>query len=83
MPRGLQGRAALILLLPVVTLQLVISISFVQRHFEGVTRQMTKSVLIDLRFLSQAVDAAPDRAAAEARARALGQPLELEARFAS
>ncbi|WP_282025845.1 ATP-binding protein [Limimaricola cinnabarinus] len=82
MPRGLQGRAALILLLPVVTLQLVISISFVQRHFEGVTQQMTRSVLIDLRFLSQAVDAAPDRAAAEARAQTLGQPLELEARFA-
>ncbi|GAD56800.1 ATP-binding protein [Limimaricola cinnabarinus] len=83
MPRGLQGRAALILLLPVVTLQLVISISFVQRHFEGVTRQMTRSVLIDLRYLSESVDAAPDRAAAATVARQLGRPLELETRFAA
>lgn len=44
MPRTLYGRAALILILPVVTLQLVVSLSFIQRHFEGVTRQMTESV---------------------------------------
>ena len=42
LPRGLYGRAALILILPVVTLQLVISIVFIQRHFEGVTVQMTQ-----------------------------------------
>ncbi|EYD73667.1 ATP-binding protein [Limimaricola hongkongensis] len=82
MPRGLQGRAALILLLPVVTLQLVISISFVQRHYEGVTQQMTRSVLIDLRYVAETVDAAPDRAAAAAAAARLGGPLELETRFA-
>ena len=44
MPRGLYGRAALILLLPVVALQLVVSVVFVQRHFEGVTEQMTREV---------------------------------------
>lgn len=41
MPRSLYGRAALILVLPVVTLQLVVSIVFIQRHFEGVTVQMS------------------------------------------
>ncbi|PSK80689.1 two-component system osmolarity sensor histidine kinase EnvZ [Limimaricola soesokkakensis] len=82
MPRGLQGRAALILLLPVVTLQLVISISFVQRHFEGVTRQMTRSVLIDLRYVAETVNAMPGRAAAAEAAARLGEPLELETRFA-
>ncbi|MFP7570603.1 ATP-binding protein [Marivita sp. S2033] len=41
MPRGLYGRAALILILPVVTLQLVVSVVFIQRHFEGVTEQMS------------------------------------------
>ena len=44
MPRSLYGRAFLILLLPVISLLLVISIVFIQRHFEGVTRQMTQAV---------------------------------------
>src|SRR6056297_4342008 len=41
-PRGLYGRAALILLLPVVSLFLVMAVVFLQRHFEGVTTQMTR-----------------------------------------
>lgn len=44
MPRSLYARAILILLLPVISLLLVISIVFIQRHFEGVTRQMTQAV---------------------------------------
>ncbi|MCK0148544.1 ATP-binding protein [Marivita sp. S6314] len=44
MPRGLYGRAALILILPVVALQLVVSIVFIQRHFEGVTEQMSREI---------------------------------------
>ncbi|QFT46786.1 Osmolarity sensor protein EnvZ [Roseivivax sp. THAF40] len=44
LPRGLYGRAFLILILPVVTLQLVISVIFIQRHFEEVTRQMSSEV---------------------------------------
>jgi two-component system osmolarity sensor histidine kinase EnvZ len=54
-PAGLYGRAALILIVPVVTIQLVVSIAFIQRHFEGVTRQMTQglvpqvALLLDLR----------------------------------
>ncbi|KRS14467.1 histidine kinase [Roseovarius atlanticus] len=43
MPRSLYGRAIAILLLPVITLMLVVSIVFVQRHFEGVTKQMTRT----------------------------------------
>lgn len=44
MPRGLYGRAALILILPVVALQLVVSVVFIQRHFEGVTEQMSREM---------------------------------------
>jgi two-component system osmolarity sensor histidine kinase EnvZ len=58
MPRSLYGRAALILVLPIVTLQLVISIVFIQRHFEDVTQQMTRNVLLDLRMFSEALNAA-------------------------
>src|SRR6056297_729830 len=49
MPRGLFGRATLILLLPVITLLLVVSIVFSQRHFEGVTQQMTETVAREIR----------------------------------
>jgi len=49
MPRGLFGRASLILLLPVITLLLVVSVVFIQRHFEGVTQQMTETVAREIR----------------------------------
>ncbi len=48
MPRGIYGRAALILVLPVVTLQLLVSVVFIQRHFDGVTRLMTNAMAIEL-----------------------------------
>ena len=59
MPRGLYGRAFLILLLPVISLLLVVSIVSAQRLFEGVTRQMTTSVSREARLLLDAEDPAP------------------------
>lgn len=58
LPRGLFGRATLILLLPVVTLVLVVSIVFIQRHFEGVTRQMVQTVAREIHLVRQADDPA-------------------------
>lgn len=52
MPRSLYGRAALILVLPVVTLQLVVTVIFIQRHFEGVTEQLTRSVRDEIRLIT-------------------------------
>ncbi|WP_375172937.1 ATP-binding protein [Pseudooceanicola sp.] len=51
-PRGLYGRAALILVLPVVVVQLVVSIIFIQRHFEGVTTLMTRSLSDELALVA-------------------------------
>ncbi|MRU14127.1 HAMP domain-containing protein [Roseovarius sp. A21] len=51
LPRNLYGRAILILLMPVVTVLLVVSIVFIQRHFEGVTEQMTRSVSREIRLI--------------------------------
>lgn len=51
LPRSLFGRAAMILVVPIVMIQLVVSLIFIQRHFEGVTRQMTRSVLIEINYL--------------------------------
>jgi two-component system osmolarity sensor histidine kinase EnvZ len=65
MPRGIYARAALILVLPVVTLQLLVSIVFIQRHFDGVTRSMTNAMAIELRFLQARVDATDTIAAAK------------------
>ncbi|MEM8692818.1 MAG: ATP-binding protein [Pseudomonadota bacterium] len=58
MPRGIYGRAALILLLPVVFLQIVVSILFMQRHFEDVTQQMTDAVVREVRLVLEAADEA-------------------------
>ena len=81
MPRGLYGRAALILVLPAAVLQLVVSVSFIQRHYEGVTRQMSRSLSYELDYLSDSVAAAPDGAAAEAIAEAIARPLQLSVRL--
>lgn len=56
LPRGIFGRAALILLLPVIGVQFVVSVVFIQRHFEGVTAQMTRSVVVDLAYLGRGAD---------------------------
>ncbi len=59
MPRGLYGRAFLILLLPVISLLLVVSVVSAQRLFEGVTRQMTVSAAREVQLLLNAQDPAP------------------------
>ena len=48
MPNGLYGRAALILVVPIVTIQLVVSIVFVQRYFSAVTLQMARNMLVEI-----------------------------------
>lgn len=71
MPRGLYGRAALILILPVVMVQLVVSILFAQRHFTDVTQQMTRTMLREISLVLETVELTPDAdqvaAALEAR----------------
>jgi two-component system osmolarity sensor histidine kinase EnvZ len=51
LPRSLYGRAALIMLLPVVVLQLVVIVVFTQRHFEDVTLQMSNTVARELKLV--------------------------------
>lgn len=64
LPRSLQGRALLILIVPIVTIQLVVSIAFIQRHFERVTQQMTGGVATELHLVLAEMDRG-DVAAAE------------------
>lgn len=55
MPQSLYGRAALILIFPIVFLQFAVSLVFIQRHFEGVTQQMTSSVALELHYLTDRI----------------------------
>lgn len=77
LPRGLFGRAALILVVPVVAVQLIVSVVFIQRHFEGVTRQMTTSIQIEISHVLSIVNSAPDQDSARLRAEEIGKVLEL------
>jgi two-component system osmolarity sensor histidine kinase EnvZ len=77
MPRGIYARAALILVLPVLLLQLLVSVVFIQRHFDGVTRLMTSAMNIDLRFLLDTAQEAPTREAALIAIARLDGPLEI------
>ena len=81
MPRSLYGRAALILILPVVTVQLVVSIVFIKRHFEGVTEQMTRVAALEVRLILNNVNAAETRLAALRRVEPLRQSLEIDLQF--
>ncbi len=78
LPRGLYGRAALILVVPIVTIQIVVSLAFIQRHFEIVTRQMTESLVIQVNFLLAEADRGGSPDEARARAMRIAKPLELE-----
>ena len=58
LPRSLYGRAALILLVPIVTIQLVVSFAFIQRLYEDVTAQMTQNISVELQLLLDIVESA-------------------------
>jgi len=76
-PRGLYGRAALILILPVVVITLVVSVMILQRHFEGVTRQMTASMARELDFVLRRMDRAENLATAKLAGQSIAAPLGL------
>lgn len=78
MPRRLYARAALILVLPVILLQLLVSIVFIQRHFEGVTQSMTRAMSIELRYLQDQINTADTAAERDARLARISDGLELE-----
>lgn len=83
MPRGLYGRAALILILPVVTMQLVVSVVFIQRHFEGVTVQMTSSLSRELLLVLSQIEQAEDINGAHRRLAEIASPLAIATNFVS
>jgi two-component system osmolarity sensor histidine kinase EnvZ len=75
-PRTLYGRAAAILLLPMLTLQLAVAAVFVQRHFEDVTVQMTNNLLFEITMVLDEMD----HRSIEDVARTTAQSLNLDLR---
>ncbi|PXW70468.1 two-component system osmolarity sensor histidine kinase EnvZ [Loktanella sp. PT4BL] len=78
MPRGIYARAALILVMPILLLQLLVSVVFIQRHFEGVTRLMTSAVNIELRFLVDTANTETTVADARTALARIDGPLEID-----
>lgn len=58
LPQSLYGRAALIMLVPIVSIQLVVSVVFIQRHFNSITEQMTGALAAEIAYLSAQVNLA-------------------------
>ena len=81
LPRTLFGRALMILVLPLLLLQLVVAVLFIERHFEGVSRQMSSLVARELNYAVRVVEAAETIEGAQDRldqaAAPLGMTLEL------
>ena len=75
-PKRLYFRAALILVFPVVFLQLIVSIVFIQRHFEGVTVQMTRTVAAELDLITEVIER-EGAVAAQQIARSLGMSMSI------
>lgn len=78
LPRSLYARAVLILLVPVVTILIVVSVVFIQRLYENVTQQMTEGVANELRLVLQRIADAPDAAGAMQDALDVASPLGIE-----
>lgn len=81
MPRSLYGRAALILLLPVVVLMLAVSVAFIQNHLQDIIRQMTGTMQREIAFVTAQVAEAPDRDAALQELEPLLPALQMRLRF--
>lgn len=81
LPRNLYGRAALIVILPILSVQLVVSVVFIERHFRDVTRQMTRGVAQEVAFIQDEVQSADDPAARLAELAPVLSALTIEARL--
>ncbi|MEM7190284.1 MAG: two-component sensor histidine kinase, partial [Pseudomonadota bacterium] len=78
LPKSLFGRAVLILVVPILGLQVVVALVFIQRHYDGVTAQMATSIARELNYAIRQVEAAEDIDDARARLAEMSRPLGIE-----
>ncbi|OIQ27168.1 MAG: two-component sensor histidine kinase [Alphaproteobacteria bacterium MedPE-SWcel] len=81
MPKGIYGRAALILLMPIVLLQIVVSFVFIRRDLEDITKQMAQTMVREFILIGDEIDrsAGPDEALL--RLQPILSPLQISIRF--
>ena len=78
LPQSLFGRALLILVLPIVLLQAVLTLIIIQRHYDRVTAQMTAATADELHYAILEAEDAPNPAAAAEELARLAETLDLE-----
>ncbi len=76
--RSLFPRATLIVIVPLIALQMVVAFVFVQRHFDGVTRQMTRNIAREIAVAQQVIDTSPTAEIAQLRLENLSRPLAVQ-----
>ena len=81
-PKGLRGRAILILLFPVIMIQLIFAAIIIQRHFDRVTRQMVENVEPQIRLVLSRISSAQDISGAMNRIAPLTVPVNLQVTIA-
>lgn len=81
MPRSLYGRAALILVVPVVSVQLVVSVVFIQRHLEDITGQMSMTLVRELFVIADQTETAESQEQALSAMAPFLDAFEMQVRF--
>lgn len=81
MPRSLYGRALLILVLPVVSLQLVVSVVFINRHFDAVTWQLSNRAAAELSIVLDQITRAPTQTDALTKSAESAKQLDVSVSF--
>lgn len=83
LPRSLYGRAALIIVVPILVLQLVVSVAFIQNHLEDIISQMTNTVVRELEVIQTQADGANTPEEALAAVEPLLPALQMNVSFVS
>lgn len=65
LPKGLLARSILIVVLPIVLLQGVVALVFMERHWELVTRRLSQAVALEIAALVRVLESYPQDAAFE------------------
>ncbi len=81
LPKSLFGRTLLIVLVPIILLEVIIGFVFIQRHYEQVATQMSKSMSIQLNYIIRTVENATDQDSAETFAHEIGKNLGISVRL--
>ena len=77
-PSGLYWRAALILLVPMVSLLAIVSVVFIQRHYQDVALQMTTSAALEFCLILSEIAGADTVEEAESRIVKFARPLGID-----